>query len=240
MKNAWGMLAAIGMAAVALSTPARAEDDARARKMMEEAFNRRYRWDENFKGFSADFTLTREGKTVKGTLKADVTKPHGGVEVACDDQEVKKLVQDTVASTVTHTRSARFDKAFGSSTFAIGGDGAHGGTKLIVTGHGFFKDFTVKDGTIVENHGGHGAMSSEVRVRQVVWMADSGKTIPREYAFSIKTGDRQQSGKTTETWREVDGVWLPTYYRMTRNEGSSAPVESTLRLDNIKVHQGSR
>jgi hypothetical protein len=83
-------------------------------------------------------------------------------------------------------------------------------------------------------------MSSEVRVRQVVWMADSGKTIPREYAFSIKTGDREQSGKTTETWREVDGVWLPTYYRMTRNEGSSAPVESTLRLENIKVDQESR
>ena len=71
----------------------------------------------------------------------------------------------------------------------------HGGTKIAVSGHGFFKDFTVKDGNIIENHGGHGAMSSEVKVHQVVWMADSGKTLPREYAFTIKTGDHEQIGQ---------------------------------------------
>jgi hypothetical protein len=240
MRNAWIMLTVIGMAVVGFLTPARAQDDARARKMMEEAFNRRYRWNESLKGFSADFTLSREGKTVKGSLKADIAKPHGGVEVVCDNEEVKKLVQDTVGSSVTHTRAASFDKAFGSSTFTISGEAAHGGTKITLTGHGFFKDFTVKDGNIVENHGGHGAMSSEVKVRQVVWMAESGKTLPREYAFTIKTGDHEQSGKTTETWHETDGVWLPAWYRMTRNEGSTAPVESTLRLENIKVEQGGQ
>ena len=82
-------------------------------------------------------------------------------------------------------------------------------------------------------------MSSEVTVHQVVWMADSGKTLPREYAFKIKTGDHEQTGKTTETWREVDGVWMPTWYRMTRGEGS-APVESMLRLENIKVETGGK
>src|SRR4029078_6810888 len=120
------------------------------RRIKEEAFIRLYRWNESLKGFSADFTLSREGKTVKGSLKADVTKPHGGVEAVCDDEEVKKLVQDTVGSTVTHTRAASFDKAFGSSTFAISGEAAHGGTKITLTGHGFFKDLTVKDGNIVQ------------------------------------------------------------------------------------------
>ncbi len=236
MRNAWAMLAMTAVAIGAFLTSARAEDDARARKLMEDAFNRRYRWNENFKGFSADFTLTREGKTVKGSVKADVTKPRGGVEVACEDAEVKKLVQETVASTVTHTRAASFDKGFGACTFAIAGEGTHGGTKISVSGHGFFKDFTVKDGNLIENHGGHGEMSSEVQVRQVVWMVDCGKTLPREYAFKIKTGDREQAGKTTETWREVDGVWLPTWYRMTRTEGSS-PVESTLRLENLRIER---
>jgi hypothetical protein len=227
-------LMTIGLALGAASTTARAEDEARARKMMEDAFNRRYRWAEDFKGFSADFTYTREGKSVKGSLRADVSKPHGGVEVTCDDEAVKKLVQETVASTVTHTRAASFEKGFGSSSFGIAGDGAQGGTKIAVSGHGFFKDFTVKDGQIIENHGGHGDMSSEVKVRQVVWMADSGKTLPREYAFTIRTGDREQKGTTTETWREFDGVWLPTWYRMTRSEGST-PVESMLRLENVRT-----
>jgi hypothetical protein len=38
-------------------------------------------------------------------------------------------------------------------------------------------------------------------------------------------------------WREIEGVWLPTRWHLARNEGSSAPVESTLILENIKVEQ---
>jgi hypothetical protein len=233
-------LSLIGLALGAMSTTARAEDEPRARKMMEDAFSRRYRWAEDFKGFSADFTYTKEGKSVKGSLRADVTKPRGGVEVTCDDEAVKKLVQETVASTVTHTRASSFEKGFGSCTFAIAGDGSHGGTKIAVSGHGFFKDFTVKDGQIIENHGGHGDMSSEVRVRSVVWMADSGKTIPREYGFTIKTGDHAQRGGNVETWREIDGVWLPTRYRMARIDGSNAAVESTLQLENVRPETSRR
>ncbi len=241
MRLAPGLLAMAGLATLALASAARAADgdEPRARKLMEDAFNRRYRWAETFKGFSADFSCRREDRTVRGTVRADVTKPHGGVEVTCDDEGVKKLVQSTIASTVTHSRASRFDTTFDGCTFAIEGEGegSRGGMKIKVSGHGFFKDFTVKDGHIIENHGGHGEMSSEVSVRQVVWMAESGKTLPREYAFRIKTGEHEQTGTTVETWREVDGVWLPSGYRMTRTEGST-PVESMLRLENIKVERG--
>ncbi len=241
MKLATGLLAMAGLATLALASAARASDgdgdDPRARKLMEEAFNRRYRWAEDFQGFSADFSYKRDGRTVQGTVRADATNPHGGVEVTCDDEDVKKTVQLTIASTVTHSRGSRFDKTFSNSTFAIEGDGPRGGTRIKISGHGFFKDFTVKDGNITENHGGHGAMLTEVSVRQVIWMADTGKTLPREYAFRIKTGDHEETGTTIETWREIDGVWLPSGYRMTRAEGT-APVESTLHLENIKVTRG--
>ena len=42
-------------------------------------------------------------------------------------------------------------------------------------------------------------MSSEVTVHQVVWMAGSGQTLPREYSFKIKTGDHEQTGSTSES-----------------------------------------
>ncbi len=238
-KTCW-ILAVAALAGTTLSTRAWADDDARAHKIMEEAFNRRYHWNESFKGFSADFALTRDGKSVKGTIKADATKPHGGVTVECDDADAKKLVSDVVGSTVTHTRGSSFAKSFGSSSFAIAGEGARGGMKIAITGHGFFKDFTVKDANIVENHGGHGEMSTEVKVQQVVWLADSGKTLPRAYSFTIKNGDSEQSGKNVESWSEIDGVWLPTWWRLTRNEGSTAPIESTLSLENVKVEQAGR
>jgi hypothetical protein len=207
---------------------------------MEDAFNRRYHWNDGFKGFSADFALMREGKTVKGTIKADATQPHGGVAVECDDAEAKKLVTEVISSAITHTRGSNFEKGFGSCSFAIAGEGAHGGTKIALTDHGFFKDFTIKDGYIIENHGSHGDMSTEVKVQQIVWLADSGKTLPRAYSFTIKTGDREQSGKNIEVWREIDGTWLPTRWHLTRNEGSAASVESTLSLENVKIEQAAR
>jgi hypothetical protein len=141
---------------------------------------------------------------------------------------------------VTHTRGSSFEKGFGSCTFAGAGTGAHGGTKIAIEGHGFFKDFTVKDGNIIENHGGHGEMSSEVHVQQIVWLAESGKTLPRAYSFTIKTGDRVQSGHNVESWREIDGVWLPVRWHLERNEGSAAAVENMLSLENVKLEQASR
>jgi hypothetical protein len=239
MGKSW-MLAVFAIAAVAQLSPARADDDPRARKVLEEAFNRRYHWSESFKGFSADFTFSREGKSVKGTIKADTTKPRGGVTVECSDEDATKLVSETIASTITHTRATSFEKAFGSSSFSIAGDGRNGGTKIALEGHGFFKDFTVKDGNIVENHGGRGDMASEVKVQQIVWLAETGKTLPHAYSFSVKTGDREVSGKNLESWREIDGVWLPAWMRMTRSEGSAAAIESTLALENIQVEQTGR
>ena len=235
MIKAWSILAIVAAVTVLPLLATRADDDTRARKMFEEAFNRRYRWNEGFKGFSADFSFNREGKTVKGTLHADATKSHGAVNVECDDSEVKKLVSDTIASTITHTRASSFETGFGSCSFAIAGDGVKGGTKIALTGHGFFKDFTVKDGNIVENHGGHGEMATEVKVQQIVWLIDTGKTLPRAYAFTIKNGKEEQSGKNLETWREIDGVWLPIRWHLARNEASAAAVESTLSLENVKV-----
>jgi hypothetical protein len=83
-------------------------------------------------------------------------------------------------------------------------------------------------------------MSRAVKVQQVVWMADTGKTLPRAYSFSIKNGEHERSGENVESWREVDGVWLPAWMHLVRNEGSAAPVESTLILSNFKVEQTGR
>jgi hypothetical protein len=227
---------AIFFLATALST-AKAEDDVRARRIMEEAFGRRYHWSESFRGFSADFVMTRAGKTVKGSIHADATRSHGGVAVECNDADAKKLVSDVVGSTITHTRASSFAKGFGSAAFAIASESPRGGTKITLTGHGFFRDFTVKDGNIIENHGGHGEMSTEVKVQQVVWLAGSGKTIPRGYSFTIKNGDLEEAGTNLESWTETESVWVPTWWRLSRSEGSTTPVDSTLSLENVKIQQ---
>ena len=240
MTRTWWMLTAATLAGAMLPAQAFAQDDARARKIMEDAFNRRYRWDNDFKGFSADFSLFSDGKTLKGKIKADATKMHGGVTVECDNEDAKKLVSDVISSTITHTRASSFDKAFGGCSFAISGEGSRGGTKIALKGHAFFKDFTIKDGNITENHGGHGDMTSEVTVDQVVLLVDSGKLLPRSYSFSIKIDDKEDWGKNLETWTDVDQVWLPTSWRLSRTEAGSDLEESTLVLDKVKVEKTSQ
>ena len=44
MRKLVQVIAMVSLAIGALLTPARAQDEARARKLMEEAFSRRYRW----------------------------------------------------------------------------------------------------------------------------------------------------------------------------------------------------
>ena len=170
------MLAMLAPAAV-MSFTAAADDDPRARKIMEEAFNRRYRWNEAFKGFWAEFLSPggKDGRGHQGRRHQAARQRRGRMrrrrcQEACE--------RDRCEHGHSHSPSS-FEKAFGSCSFAIAGEGAHGGTKIAITGHGFFKDFTVKEGNIIENHGGHDAMSTEVKVQQIVWLAASGKTLPR-------------------------------------------------------------
>src|SRR5438046_2362261 len=76
-----------------------AADDAKARQLMEQAFNLRYRWGADLKGFSADFSLTRDGKTTQGKVTVALDKPRGGVEVTSDDESAKSVVRQVLGST---------------------------------------------------------------------------------------------------------------------------------------------
>jgi len=73
MQKPGRLLAMIGLAVRTLSTPSLTQDDARARKLIEEAFSRRYHWNEDLKGFTADFTRTSEGKTNNGSINVNIT-----------------------------------------------------------------------------------------------------------------------------------------------------------------------
>ena len=122
-------------------------------------------------------------------------------------------------------------------TFAIEGEASRGGPKIKLTGHGFFKDFTVKDGHIIENHGGHGEMSSEVSVRQVVWVAESGKTpAPRIRVPDQVRRPRARPARPSRpgTRSTASGSRAGTACTAPR---AASPVESVLRLENIKVER---
>ena len=69
MRKTWWMLVATALAGTTLSSQARADDNARARKILEEAFNHRYHWNANLKDSRSILPDVRR-KTVKGSVKA--------------------------------------------------------------------------------------------------------------------------------------------------------------------------
>ena len=114
-------------------------------------------------------------------------------------------------STITHTRGSSFAKSFGSASFAIAGEGAP------ITGHedrsygprllqGFRQS---KDGNIVENHGGHGEMSTEVKVQQIA----SGRRLRQDLPRGVFLHDQERRQRTVGQERgilsEIEHVWLP-------------------------------
>ncbi len=229
-----------GSAAWAQEPAVPTKDDAKARQLLQEASGRRYRWDKNLKGFIADFALTRDDKVVKGSVTVKLTGMRGDIQVTCDDDSAKRAVREVLGNTVLHTRATTFDDSFGKSSFALAGPGKAGGTVIKLTGHGFFTDFTVKDGFIVQNHGGAGGFKSEVNVHQVAWVAELGKTVPKESSATIITGSGDDAVTrkihTWEDWGAAQGYVFPTRHRAVMTVGEKK-TESLLVLDNIKVER---
>jgi len=229
-----------GRALLAQDAATATKDDAMARQHLQQASERRYGWDKSLKGFTADFALTRDGKTCNGRVTVKLTGMRGDIEVTCDEPSANRAVQEVLGNTVLHTRAATFQESFGDSTFALGGKGVHGGTVIQLTGHRFFKDFTVKDGFIVQNHGGAGGFESEVNVHQVAWIAELGKTVPKESYATIITGSGDNAVTrnihTWEDWAAAHGSWFPTRHRSVMTVGEKK-TESLLVLDNIKVER---
>lgn len=219
-----------------------AEEQAQARRLLQEATARRYRWDKELKSFTADFSLTRDGKTVKGSVTVKLTGPRGDIQVSCDDEAAKQAVREVLGNTVLHTRATTFDDSFGNCSFALAGAGKYGGTVIKLTGHSFFKDFTVKDGFIVQNHGGVGGFLSEVNVHQLTWIAELGKTVPKESSATISFGAGQDTTTrhihTWEDWGQAHGYWFPVRHRSLIIVGDDK-TETLLLLDNFQVEKTS-
>ncbi len=216
------------------------KDDPAARELFREASGRRYRWDRDLQGFSADVTLELNGKSTTGTVTVKLDTPRLDIQVTGDDPALESYVREAVGISIVHARPTNFDESFAKTTFALAGPGRHGGTVITMTGHPVFRDFTVKDGFIVQNHTGAPGFETEVNVEQVAWIAELGKTVPKELLAKIVTGEG--ASKVTrwrhnrEDWSQVDGYWFPTRYRTAITEGE-VKTESTLTLANLRVEK---
>lgn len=245
-RKAIGMILFAGAGVLTLSVALANEaatttkDEPAARELFREASGRRYRWDKELKGFSANVTLEQNGKSTTGTVTVKLDSARLDIQVASDDPALEGVVRELVGVSVVHARPNNFDESYAKTTFALAGAGRHGGTVVKMTGHSIFRDFTVKDGFIVQNHTGGPGFETETNVEQVAWVAELGKTVPKELLAKIVSGEGDSKATrwrhSREDWSQVDGYWFPNHYRLAITEGESK-TESTLTLASLRVER---
>ncbi|SVB45891.1 uncharacterized protein METZ01_LOCUS198745, partial [marine metagenome] len=122
------------------------EDDAEARKAMQEVFSNTARWPTEFGGFTADVTANINGVEQKGTVTVKGPKE---IETDISDEKAKGFLTENLASIAMHRGPRSFEESDGKYKLHFGDDDTHPlGRKLIMGGDGMSSFYRIKDGRI--------------------------------------------------------------------------------------------
>ena len=112
-------------------------DDPHARELLRRAFENTARWQPDFKGFTADLTVNRNGNETSGPV---IVKGPREVSVQLSDGDVQKWAQEQLAMIAVHRGPRSFEESDGKYTLTAEEDGHPLGTKLNIHGsHSFYR-----------------------------------------------------------------------------------------------------
>ena len=122
------------------------EDDAEARKAMQEVFSNTARWPAGFGGFTADVTANINGAEQKGTITVKGPKE---IETDISEENSKGFLTENLASIAMHRGPRSFEESDGKYKLNFGDDSTHPlGRKMIMGGDGMSSFYRIKDGRI--------------------------------------------------------------------------------------------
>ena len=81
------------------------QDDPKARELLEAAFAKTARWQQDFKGFQADLRINVNGKETKGTV---TVKGPRDVTVVIDDTDLQTWAQNQIGMIAGSSRTQEF------------------------------------------------------------------------------------------------------------------------------------
>ena len=122
------------------------EDDAEARKAMQEVFSNTARWPAGFAGFTADVVSNINGDEQKGTVTVKGSKD---IEISIEEEKAKSFLNENLSSIAMHRGPRTFEESDGKYKLVFGDDGTHPlGRKLVMGGDGMSSFYRIKDGRI--------------------------------------------------------------------------------------------
>ena len=209
------------------------EDDAEARKVMQEVFSNTARWPAGFGGFTAEVVANINGEEQKGMVTVKSPKE---IEMDISDEKARGFLKENLASIAMHRGPRSFEESDGKYKLNFGDDGMHPlGRKLVMGGDGMSSFYRIKDGRIQQINRQTPRFSFSINIEESRKNQD-GKFLTHKYSvfyFNPERGLKDVESYTDE-YARVGEADLPEMRRIINCEEGVVSV-STMTLTNHKL-----
>jgi hypothetical protein len=203
-------------------------DDPKAREALRRAFENTARWQEDFKGFTADLTVNVNGKETSGPV---MVKGPREVTVQLGDADVQKWAQEQLGMIAVHRGPRSFEESDGKYTLTIEEDGHPFGSKLNIHGSNSF--YRLKDNRITQinrkmAHPGMAPFAFTINVEESTVTQDR-KNLTTKYTvyyYSPTDGKLNNVESFTDTHVRVGSSDLPASRRIISFENGEVVVKN--------------
>lgn len=203
-------------------------DDPQARETLRKAFEKTARWQQDFKGFTADLTVNVNGRETSGPV---LVKGPREVSVQLGDGEVQKWAQEQLGMIAVHRGPRSFEESDGRYTLTMEEDGHPFGPRLNIHGSNSF--YRIRDGRITQinrkmAHPGMAPFAFTINVEDSVLTQDQKNLTTRYtvYYYSPVDGKLNNVESFTDSHVRVGASDLPATRRIISYEKGEVIVKS--------------
>jgi len=207
--------------------------DPAAYKALEQASKARETFPADVKSIEGKIAFLADGKTTEGTF---VYKVGEGTKVSIEGK-TGDSVRRQISSIFDHRKGGSFADGEGKNPITFADDEGLGG-KRIALNDGLNSFYRVQDNQITEVDRSMGGQRFVITVLESQ-KTSGGKTLPK--VFAVSYFDPNGPGLTqtqyfTDSFKKVNGVWLPATRRVVSAENGTMSI-SELRFDSLKVER---
>lgn len=210
------------------------KDDPEARETLRQVFENTARWQDGFKGFTADVVVNLNGKEEDGTVTVKGPKD---IEISFKDEKVQEFLKENLASIAMHRGPRSFDESDGKYKLVFGDEGDHPlGRSVVMGGDGMGSFYRVKDGRIQQINRKTPRFAFTINIEESVKNCD-GKFLTKAYTvyyFNPEDGKLKDVESYTDKYIRVGQSDLPEYRRIIGAETGEV-VTNSMILKNHKI-----
>jgi Protein of unknown function (DUF3386) len=186
-----------------------------AHEMLHAAYDRAYRYPENFAGFKAALRYSTDEESLAGTITIHspdtITLELGGRE-----GELQAL-QREIASLCAHRWHAPYSAGDGRYTLSLDENAQHPlGQLIIFHDDPFQSSYRIKDGSVVQVNRQMGPTRFTIQIQEHTSIEEN-RTLPRQFTVAYWDTNQKRLMRTasyTDHYIPVEGYYLPTYRRI--------------------------